>query len=152
MAIASHAHHQDAGLLLALAYPDRIAKSRGVEGYQLANGTGVVLSAEDALAQTPWLVVADYQETEGKNAGRIYLASPLLPSLFDEELAELVERYDQCGWDEAKGRAVAERQTKVGQILLKSEAIANPNRGQIVAALLSYIRQQGYKSSIGTIT
>ncbi|MFB2686537.1 ATP-dependent helicase HrpB [Shewanella mangrovisoli] len=143
VAIASHAHHQDVGLLLALAYPDRIAKSRGVEGYQLANGTGVVLSGEDALAQTPWLVVADFQETEGKNAGRIYLASPLSPSLFDEELAELVERHDQCGWDEAKGRAVAERQTKVGQILLKSEAIANPNRGQIVAALLSYIRQQG---------
>jgi len=72
VAIASHAHHQDVGLLLALAYPDRIAKSRGVEGYQLANGTGVVLSAEDALAQTPWLVVADFQETEGKNAGRVY--------------------------------------------------------------------------------
>ncbi|MFB2759856.1 ATP-dependent helicase HrpB [Shewanella xiamenensis] len=143
VAIASHAHHQDVGLLLALAYPDRIAKSRGVEGYQLANGTGVVLSAEDALAQTPWLVVADFQETEGKNAGRVYLACPLQPSLFDHELADLVDSHEQCGWDETKGRAVAERQAKVGQILLKSETIANPNRAQIVAALVSYIRQQG---------
>ncbi len=141
--IASHAHHHDVGLLLALAYPDRIAKSRGVEGYQLANGTGVVLGADDALAQAPWLVVADFQETEGKNAGRIYLASPFKPALLEEQLAALVEVSEQCGWDEAKGRAVAERQLRVGQILLKSEIIANPNRGQIVAALLGYIRQQG---------
>ncbi len=141
--VAAHANPKDVGWLLALAYPDRIAKSRGVEGYQLANGTGVTLAPEDPLSQTPWLVVADFQETEGKNAGRIYLACQLQPSLFDKELATLVEKGEQCGWDETKGRAIAERQFRVGQILLKAEQIAKPERAQIVAALLSYIRQQG---------
>ena len=141
--IATQAHHSDVGLLLALAYPDRIAKARGVEGYQLANGTGVVLAAEDALSQTPWLVVADFQETEGRNAGRIYLASKLEPSLFDGTLKSLLELSEQCGWDEAKGRVVAERQFKIGQIVIKSEVIAKPERPQIIAALLNYIRQQG---------
>ncbi|WP_297896193.1 ATP-dependent helicase HrpB [Shewanella sp.] len=141
--VASQAHHSDVGLLLALAYPDRIAKARGVEGYQLANGTGVVLAAEDALSQTPWLVVADFQETEGRNAGRIYLASKLEPSLFDGTLKSLLELSEQCGWDEAKGRVVAERQFKIGQIVIKSEVIAKPERPQIIAALLNYIRQQG---------
>ncbi|MGE6316874.1 ATP-dependent helicase HrpB [Shewanella baltica] len=141
--VATHAHHSDVGLLLALAYPDRIAKARGVEGYQLANGTGVVLAAEDALSQTPWMVVADFQETEGRNAGRIYLASPFQPSLFDSELKDLLEIHEICGWDEGKGRVIAERQYKVGQILVKTETIAKPERKQIVAALLGYIRQQG---------
>ncbi|WP_198782291.1 ATP-dependent helicase HrpB [Shewanella putrefaciens] len=141
--VATQAHHSDVGLLLALAYPDRIAKARGVEGYQLANGTGVVLAAEDALSQTPWLVVADFQETEGRNAGRIYLASKLEPSLFDGALKSLLELSEQCGWDEAKGRVVAERQFKIGQIVIKSEVIAKPERPQIIAALLNYIRQQG---------
>ncbi|MCU8035293.1 MAG: ATP-dependent helicase HrpB [Shewanella sp.] len=141
--IATHAHHSDVGLLLALAYPDRIAKARGVEGYQLANGTGVVLAADDALAQTPWMVVADFQETEGRNAGRIYLASQLQPSLFDGELKGLLDIHEICGWDEAKGRVIAQRQYKVGQILVKTETIAKPERKQIVAALLGYIRQQG---------
>ncbi|MGL5393637.1 MAG: ATP-dependent helicase HrpB, partial [Shewanella sp.] len=85
-AIAAAAHPRDVGLLLALAYPDRIAKARGVEGYQLANGTGVVLSPEDALGRSPWLVVADFQETAGKTAGRIYLAAQLEPELFDGPL------------------------------------------------------------------
>lgn len=141
--VATQAHHSDVGLLLALAYPDRIAKARGVEGYQLANGTGVVLAAEDALSQTPWLVVADFQETEGRNAGRIYLASKLEPSLFDGTLKSLLELSEQCGWDEVKGRVVAERQFKIGQIVIKSEVIAKPERPQIIAALLNYIRQQG---------
>ncbi|MEN8616296.1 ATP-dependent helicase HrpB [Shewanella baltica] len=141
--VATHAHHSDVGLLLALAYPDRIAKARGVEGYQLANGTGVVLAAEDALSQTPWMVVADFQETEGRNAGRIYLASQFQPSLFDSELKDLLEIHEICGWDEGKGRVIAERQYKVGQILVKTETIAKPERKQIVAALLGYIRQQG---------
>ena len=141
--VATHAHHSDVGLLLALAYPDRIAKARGVEGYQLANGTGVVLAAEDALSQTPWLVVADFQETEGRNAGRIYLAAKLEPNLFDGALKSLLELSEQCGWDEAKGRVVAERQFKIGQIVIKSEVIAKPDRPQIIAALLNYIRQQG---------
>jgi len=141
--VATQAHHSDVGLLLALAYPDRIAKARGVEGYQLANGTGVVLAAEDALSQTPWLVVADFQETEGRNAGRIYLAAKLEPSLFDGTLKSLLEPSEQCGWDETKGRVVAERQFKIGQIVIKSEVIAKPERPQIIAALLNYIRQQG---------
>ncbi|QYJ79324.1 ATP-dependent helicase HrpB [Shewanella acanthi] len=143
--VAAKAHPNDVGWLLALAYPDRIAKSRGIEGYLLANGTGVTLDAEDNLAQTSWLVVADFQETEGRNSGRIYLACPFQPSLLDNELSSLVDISEQCGWDEVKGRAIAERQSKVGQILLKAEQIANPERAQIVAALLSYIRQQGLK-------
>jgi len=102
-----------------------------------------VLAADDALAQTPWMVVADFQETEGRNAGRIYLASQLQPSLFDGELKGLLDIHEICGWDEAKGRVIAQRQYKVGQILVKTETIAKPERKQIVAALLGYIRQQG---------
>lgn len=142
-AVARDAHYYDIGLLLAFAYPDRIAKLRGVEGYQLANGTGVVLNADDALSQTPWLVVADFQETQGQSAGRVYLASRFDIALFDGPLSSLLETHEQCGWDDTKGRVVAQRHHKVGQIWVKTEAINQPQRAQIVMALLGYIRQQG---------
>ncbi|MCE9685765.1 ATP-dependent helicase HrpB [Shewanella sp. AS16] len=139
----SHAGDQDIGLLLALAYPDRIAKARGVDGYQLANGTGVSLAPEDALAGHPWLVIADFQQTEGRTAGRVYLAGRFDVTLLERELDFLVTRQQECGWDEAKGRFYAERQAKVGQILLSTQAIANLDRSQIVAAILAQLRRKG---------
>ncbi|HSG62680.1 MAG TPA: ATP-dependent helicase C-terminal domain-containing protein, partial [Pseudomonadales bacterium] len=141
--VASHAHSKDIGLLLALAYPDRIAKARGVEGFLLANGTGVTLDASDSLSLSPWLVVADFQETEGHKAGRVYLASAFDVSLLQSQLAFLVERQDVGGWDEAKGRFYAERQQRLGQIVLSSEPLKQPERAQITQALLGQIRNKG---------
>lgn len=49
------------GLLLALAYPDRIARARapGAGQYRLANGRGAALEPAQRLAREPWLVVAE---------------------------------------------------------------------------------------------
>lgn len=66
---------RDIGLAghLARAYPDRIAKSRGSDGqYLLANGRGARLDTADALARSPYLVVADLQGSAA--ATRILLA------------------------------------------------------------------------------
>lgn len=49
------------GLLLALAYPDRVAKARnpGSGQYLLANGRGAGLEPSQRLVREPWLVIAE---------------------------------------------------------------------------------------------
>lgn len=43
--------------LLAQAFPDRIARRRGLDGrYQLANGMGAMLDSDDALTRHEWLI------------------------------------------------------------------------------------------------
>ncbi|MGI2173500.1 ATP-dependent helicase HrpB [Shewanella ulleungensis] len=139
----SQASTRDISYLLALAYPDRIAKARGHDGFLLSNGTGVVIAADDSLAHEPWLVVADFQENQGRNAGQVYLAARFDERLFDDELSNLISRQVQGGWDEAKGRFFAEKHTKVGQIIIKTETGIAPERAQITAALLEQVHVKG---------
>ena len=65
-----------AGALLALAYPDRIAKNRGAGGaFLLANGRGGSVDPASPLAREPFLVVAEL--TGAAAASRIVLAAPI---------------------------------------------------------------------------
>ena len=65
------------GSLLALAYPDRIAKNRGGGGggFLLANGRGGMIDVASALVREPFLAVAEL--TGAAAASRIVLAAPI---------------------------------------------------------------------------
>ncbi|MCW3172483.1 ATP-dependent helicase HrpB [Shewanella subflava] len=139
----SEANDYDIGHLLGLAYPDRIAKARGKLGFLLSNGTGVTLDPQDPLCHAPWLVVADFQETQGRTAGRVYLACALDERLISDELAHLVTTQRVSGWDEAKGRFFAETQTQVGSIVLKSVRDNSVSTDDIRCALVALLQQNG---------
>ena len=89
-------------MLLASAYPDRIAHLRqdgdGTQ-YQLSNGRSAVLPAEDDLAVSEWLAVAELGGHVGESADRIYSASALNPASFREILSTLVREEEQVEWD-----------------------------------------------------
>ena len=66
------------GALLALAYPDRVAKRRGGEGqFLLVNGRGGNLDPASSLAREPFLAVAEM--TGAAANSRIVLAAPICP-------------------------------------------------------------------------
>ncbi|MGI2258793.1 ATP-dependent helicase HrpB [Shewanella sp. GXUN23E] len=142
-AIASRAHPKDIGLLLALAFPDRIAKRRGVEGFQLANGTGVTLAPESGLSHQEFLVVADFQQSQGRSAGRIYLASAFDIEWLNGPLAYLLQETNDCSFDEQTGRVSAMRCTMLGGITLKSSRIQNIDPDMIKSAMLALVRKKG---------
>ncbi|MBR9727730.1 ATP-dependent helicase HrpB [Shewanella intestini] len=133
----------DISLLVALAFPDRIARARGQSGFLLSHGCGVTVAPEEALANEPWIVVADFQEHDNHRSGRVYLACKLTPALFEHELAHLVTQSQTSHWDEAKGRFVAQRMTQIGHLVLNTQAISAINQELIVAALLEQVRQKG---------
>ena len=109
----------------------------------MSNGTGVTLDAADPLSLSPWLVVADFQENEGRSAGRVYLAAELDMSLFDDELAYLVSKESHCGWDETKGRFFGEIRHRLGHIIVKTQTGQVLDAEGRTAALIALLREKG---------
>jgi ATP-dependent helicase HrpB len=132
-----------AGLLLALAYPDRIAQRRpGALGqFRLSNGRGAVLPASDPLAAADYLAVA---ELDGdKREARIFLAAPLALAEIEEAFADRLERRDVVEWEPRENAVLARRQLRLGALVLRDEALRDPPRAAIAAALVGAIRAAG---------
>ncbi len=144
-AVSDPEHGRWLGALLAFAYPDRIARQRRESSaeYRLANGRAAQFAEADALMKHTWLVVADLGSRQGQREERIYLAAELEPALFDSVLAEQVSSQDLLEWDEREGVLRAERQRKVGDLVLSSEALPGLDAEARTNALLGLVRRKG---------
>lgn len=133
------------GLLLALAYPDRIARQRhrGKPLFQLSNGRGATLPESDPLGQQPWLAVAEVGGIAGRGDDRIFAATELDPHLFEDELRETVREEKVLEWDDGQQRFVAERRLKVGAILWWREPLTEVATADKQLALTQFIRRRG---------
>jgi ATP-dependent helicase HrpB len=137
---------QVVGVLLASAYPDRIARLRsGGDGtrYQLSNGRSAVVPADDDLAGSEWLAVAELGGRVGEPADRIYSATTLDPANFREILSTLVREEEQVEWDYRAEQFVAERRRLVGHILLAAEPLDAVSAEARSRALLGVVRKRG---------
>jgi len=113
----------DAGVaaLLQLAYPDRIAKARGAPGqFLLASGRGAYVDASDALAQSPYLVVAEMQGAAA--ATRILLAARASEGDVLAMAADRIVASEEVSFDPEAGAVRARRVRRLGAIVLASEA------------------------------
>lgn len=130
-------HH--IGLLLALAYPDRIARMR--EGqplrYRLSGGRGVRLADTDPLQGEPWLAVAHLDA--GGEEGRIFLAAPVRP----EDLEPLARTVEVVAWDARAGGLVAQRERRVGEVALSLEPLERIPDAERVRVLGQVVRSEG---------
>lgn len=137
--------HRWHGALLAFAYPDRIARQRREGGgeYRLANGRAAVFGEPDALMKEPWLVIAELGSRQGQREERIYRAAALDPALFEDVLAEQVSQRDELEWDEREGVLRAERQRRVGELVLGREPLPGLDDEARGRALLGLVRRKG---------
>lgn len=123
------------GGLLALAYPDRIAKRRpGAQGrYLLAAGPGVVLPDDDPLSVHEILVVADLDVRERE--GRVRLALPVSETALRVALGHQLEARETLYWDANRQAVAARREERLGALVVSSQpcSLADPERS---AALL----------------
>mgnify|MGYP005993909167 CR=1 FL=1 len=135
----------DAGVLLAFAYPDRIAKQRRERGsdYVLSNGRAASLQIADGLNYSPYLVAASLGGVAGNRSDSIYLAAALDSRHFEGALADMVTTQSHAEWDETKGRFIAERRYSLGAIVLKSETLRDVSAEEQRTALLDFIRRRG---------
>ncbi|HEX5544984.1 MAG TPA: ATP-dependent helicase C-terminal domain-containing protein, partial [Nitrospira sp.] len=131
------------GLLVALAYPDRIARRQpDREGhYRLVNGRGARFKAADSLAVEPFLVIADLDG--GDQWSEINLAVPIaqkdIESLYQDRLVE----DEEVIWDDSLSAVRALRRQRLGAMILFEEAALLPDANRIKAALLQGIHKGG---------
>ena len=134
-----------AGLLLALAYPDRIAQRRGEQGsdYRLANGRSAAFAQVDSLQQQPWLVVASLGGHASQRNARIFMAAALESQWLPRYLPELLQQEQTLEWDARSETLVAEQQQRIGALVFSREPLSNIEPAQRNRALCAVVRKQG---------
>lgn len=131
------------GVLLGLAYPDRIARNRHdrERRFLLASGRGAHFSHDDELALAEFLVIAEL-DGQGRDA-RIQLAASISEAALTEYFADLIQQVEAVRWDDKAGRAIASERTTLGRLVLSERPAKNLSPELISRALLDAIRQKG---------
>src|SRR5271156_912488 len=107
------------GTMLALAFPDRVARNRGNGSFVLANGRGAAVEQTSALARAPYIAVAELTGTAAQ--GRILLAAPITQSEIELRFADQIENADEISVDR-NTLALRARRKKTLQAITLSEA------------------------------
>ncbi|EFT8295586.1 ATP-dependent helicase HrpB [Salmonella enterica subsp. enterica serovar Soerenga] len=130
--------------LLARSFSDRIARRRGQEGrYQLANGMGAMLDADDALGRHEWLIAPLLLQGSASPDARILLAQPLDIASLIQACPDLLRQSDTVEWDEAQGTLKAWRRMRIGQLTVSVQPLAKPSEEELHQAMLNGIRDKG---------
>jgi ATP-dependent helicase HrpB len=107
------------GVMLAFAFPDRIARNRGNGTFVLANGRGAAIDQASALARSPFIAVAEL--TGSAAQGRILLAAPITQGEIETHFADRIETADEISFDRNSMALRARRKRALHAITL-SEA------------------------------
>jgi ATP-dependent helicase HrpB len=133
------------GVMLALAWPDRIAQKRGGDRrYRLSGGGGAVLAEHDPLSRQAFLAVALTDGVSGDQ--RIHLAAPLTLIEIETHLASQIAWTEIGGWDSRSKSVVAARQRRLGALVLEDRALANVAPEVMVQGMLEGIGDLGLKA------
>ncbi|MCX5125093.1 ATP-dependent RNA helicase [Streptomyces sp. NBC_00347] len=130
-----------AGLVAALAFPERVARAKGSGAFLMASGTGAELGEGSGMRSAPWLAVAVADRPPHSASARVRLAA-----LLDEDTARtaaghLFREGEEVHWED--GDLVARRVTRLGAIELAARPLRDPDRALVRAALLDGLRTEG---------
>ena len=107
------------GVMLAFAFPDRIARNRGNGTFVLANGRGAAIDQASALARAPFIAVAELTGTAAQ--GRILLAAPISQAEIETRFVDAIETADEISFDR-NSMALRARRKRTLQAITLSEA------------------------------
>ena len=127
----------DIGRLVALAYPERVAQRRAgsTDRYRLATGRGARLDVSDPLTHDEWLAVAHVDARDAE--GRIFLAAPLDVAGLDSETRDVIT------WDKDRGVLVAQRERRIGELVLDAKPLGSVPDAARAALLADAVRAEG---------
>jgi ATP-dependent helicase HrpB len=139
--LASGCAPLDDALMLAEAFPERVAKARGKPGeYQLAGGRGVYLEATDVLARETWLAVGELGGGEARD--RILLAAPLDEAALREVFADRLVAEDRLEPD-ARGKVRGRRLLRLGKLVVEERLLDKVDPELVAKALLDQVAREG---------
>jgi ATP-dependent RNA helicase HrpB len=104
------------GVMLAFAFPDRVAKNRGNGSFVLANGRGAAVEQTSALARAPYIAVGELTGTAA--SGRILLAAPITQEEIEQRFADQIESAEEISFDRGAMALRARRKRTLHAITL----------------------------------
>lgn len=110
------------GLMLAFAFPDRVARNRGNGSFVLANGRGAAVDPTSSLARVPYIAVGELTGTAA--SGRILLAAPLAIEDIERHFAAHIEAKDEVSFDQNAMALRARRRRKLHAITMADAPVA----------------------------
>jgi ATP-dependent helicase HrpB len=110
------------GIMLAFAFPDRVARNRGNGSFVLANGRGAAVEQTSALARAPYVAVGELTGTAA--AGRILLAARISQEEIESQFADHIESTDDTTFDRGAMALRARRRKTLHAITLSEAPLA----------------------------
>ncbi|WP_426410073.1 ATP-dependent helicase HrpB [Bradyrhizobium ganzhouense] len=107
------------GLMLAYAFPDRVARNRGNGSFVLANGRGAAVEQTSSLARAPYIAIGEMTGTAA--SGRILLAAQIAEDDIERHFAEHIDTADEISFDRG-AMALRARRKRVLHAITLSEA------------------------------
>lgn len=131
------------GALVALAYPDRLARRRAGEAprYQLRNGRGARLALPQPLGHAPFLAIADLDGDPAES--RIWLAAPLTEAELRDAAGPALMTEQVVGWDDDADEVIAVERERVGAIILRERPLRAVDAEAVTTALVESLRRRG---------
>jgi ATP-dependent helicase HrpB len=121
-ALATRGGELTTGVMLAFAFPDRVARNRGNGSFVLANGRGAAVDQASALARAPYIAVAELTGTAAQ--GRILLAAPITQEDIELRFADQIETADEVSFDRGAMALRARRKRTLHAITLSEAPLA----------------------------
>jgi ATP-dependent RNA helicase HrpB len=134
------------GVLLGMAYPDRVGRRRSGNDarYQLSNGRGASFAAAESISREEFIVAVDLDDRERE--AQIRLAAPLSKADLLEYFEPDLRRGDELAWDERTEAVVARRVIRFDELLVEEKPLQDVPRAASAAAMLDGVRSMGIES------
>ncbi|MFE9932073.1 ATP-dependent helicase HrpB [Streptomyces sp. NPDC005533] len=130
-----------AGLVAALAFPERVARAKGQGAFLMASGTGAELGDGSGLRSAPWLAVAVADRPPHSASARIRLAAVIDEDTARAAAAHLWTEGEEVRWED--GDLIARAAERLGAIELAVRPLRTPDPALVRAALLDGLRTEG---------
>lgn len=134
------ADEERAGAVLALAYPDRVAKSRG-GAFTMVNGRAATIEPASPLARAPFLVIADIAGAAGR--AQILMGAPIALADIETMFAREIETAASATIDAATGAVRGRRTRRLGRVVLSEAPLERLSGEELQQALLGAVRDEG---------
>ncbi len=139
------------GSLLALAYPDRVAKNRGNGTFRMVSGRGAFVDETDPLSKSPYLVCCELDDRAGD--AKVFLGCPIDEDEIEDLFGDRIIEEPYCAWDRQNDRVKSVVRRKLGEMTLGEKPLSAADASHSVdvdtrvsEALLDGIRQKGVEN------
>ncbi|MEZ5962151.1 MAG: ATP-dependent helicase HrpB [Hyphomonadaceae bacterium] len=136
----SEVHEDDAGRILALAYPDRVAKTRQ-GGFSLANGRAAMVDEASPLVKAQYAVIADMAGAAGR--AQVILGAPISAAEIEAMFGDQIETRASATIDPASGALRGRKVRVLGKLVLSEAPLERLSGAELSQALLDVVAEDG---------